>query len=855
MSENFGLKIGIEGEKEFKKALSDINQSFKVLGSEMNLVASQFDKQDRSVEAVTKRNQVLNKEIDTQKDKIGTLEKALENATSSFGENDRRTKAWAIQLNNAKAELNGMERELEQNNKALDKTANEFGDAEKQADQFGNELKKSARQADDAGSRFNNLTGVLKGIGVALGAAIAAIATAAVGAGKALVNMTVSSAAYADEVLTQAKVTGMSTERLQAYKYAAELVDTDLETLTSTMARNVRSMDSASKGTGTAADAYKKLGISVMDAHGNLRDGETVYWEAIDALGKISSETDRDALAMQIFGKSAQELNPLIAQGSAGMAALTEEAKKMGAVMSDDTLNALGKFDDSIQRLKSGGEAAKNMLGTVLLPQLQVLADSGVSLLGDFTKGLSDAGGDWYKISEVIGSTVGRLSDMLMENLPKLIQVGLDIVTSIGGAIIDNLPVIVDSAVQIFTTLLQALVEALPQITEGALQLILSISEGLIENLPRLIDAALQMVLTLASGIAEALPKLIPTLVQAIVYICQTLSENIGLLVQAALAIINGLAQGMLAALPVLIAALPAIITSLIDSLLSAIPQLIQAGITLLTALIGALPDIIATIVKAIPQIIDGVINAVIESLPLIIQAGIDLFLALIKALPEIILAIVGAIPQIVDGITSALIDNLPLIIEAGVTLFVALIENLPTIIIEIVKAIPKIVTGIVEAFSGMIGRLVEVGGNLIKGVWQGISDAGAWLWEKISGFFGGIVDSIKSFFGIHSPSTVFAGLGSFMAQGLGVGFENEMRKVSEQMQSSIPTDMQLSGTYNASARMGEGIVNGLAPLLMNSQGMSGPIVIQLVVGEKTLAQTLFDPLQAVAKQRGVAYG
>jgi phage-related minor tail protein len=115
MSDNFGLKIGIEGEKTFKQALSDINQSFKVLGSEMNLVASHFDKQDRSIEAITARNQVLNKEIDTQKEKIGTLEKALGNATSSFGENDRRTKAWAVQLNNAKAELNVMERELEQN--------------------------------------------------------------------------------------------------------------------------------------------------------------------------------------------------------------------------------------------------------------------------------------------------------------------------------------------------------------------------------------------------------------------------------------------------------------------------------------------------------------------------------------------------------------------------------------------------------------------------------------------------------------------------------------------------------------------------------------------------------------------
>ena len=114
MADNFGLKIGIEGEREFKNALREINQDFKVLGSEMNLVTSQFDKQDKSLQAVTARNEVLNKEIDAQKEKVTTLEAALKNAAESFGENDKRTKAWQVQLNNANADLNKMEKELEE---------------------------------------------------------------------------------------------------------------------------------------------------------------------------------------------------------------------------------------------------------------------------------------------------------------------------------------------------------------------------------------------------------------------------------------------------------------------------------------------------------------------------------------------------------------------------------------------------------------------------------------------------------------------------------------------------------------------------------------------------------------------
>ena len=155
MSDSFGFKLGIEGEREFKNALRDINQSFKVLGSEMNLVTSQFDKQDKSLQAVTARNEVLNKEIDEQKNKISTLEAALNNAAESFGENDKRTKAWQIQLNNANADLIKMERELENS------TAS--------AEDLGEELIRSGEAADDAGGRFDKMGGILKGIGVAMG--------------------------------------------------------------------------------------------------------------------------------------------------------------------------------------------------------------------------------------------------------------------------------------------------------------------------------------------------------------------------------------------------------------------------------------------------------------------------------------------------------------------------------------------------------------------------------------------------------------------------------------------------------------------------------------------------------------
>jgi len=181
MSDTFGLKIGVEGEKEFKESLREINQSFKVLASEMTLVASAFDKNDKSVQSLSARNSILNKEIDAQKDKISTLEKALSNATVSFGENDKRTQSWAIQLNKAKAELNGMERELTNNEKTMRDVSRGYDDAGRKLDEYGNEVEdasdktsifgevlKANLAADAIKVGLGALVGLIKEVGAAV---------------------------------------------------------------------------------------------------------------------------------------------------------------------------------------------------------------------------------------------------------------------------------------------------------------------------------------------------------------------------------------------------------------------------------------------------------------------------------------------------------------------------------------------------------------------------------------------------------------------------------------------------------------------------------------------------------------
>lgn len=642
-------------------------------------------------------------------------------------------------------------------------------------------------------------------------------------------------------------MTGIATDKLQEYMYAAELVDVSTDTLTKSMAKQIKSMKSATDGSKTMVAAYDALGVSVTDANGNLRDSDTVYWELIDALGAVENETERDALAMTILGKSAQELNPLIEAGSQRMQELGEEAQNAGYVLSNDMLAAYGALDDNLQYLKVNAEGAKNALGTVLLPVLTELSGAGVELLAEFTKGISDANGDIGKMSDVIGAVLPKALDAVMEYVPELLEVIASIVGALGQAIIDNLPVIVESASQIILSILGGLIAGLPQITEGALQLLLALVNGIVANLPMLIETAAQVIVTIATGIATALPTLIPTLVQVVTEMCQALVDNLPLVLDAALQLITGLAQGVLDALPVLIAALPEIINGIITFLLDSIPQIIETGIQLLTSLVAALPDIIKAIVEAIPKIIDGIVKAVLDSIPQIIQAGIDLLISLIQALPQIISTIVQAIPQIISGIVNALIGNIDKIIVAGVELFVALIENLPTIIVEIVKAVPQIIAGIVKAFGSLMYKIVEIGGNIVKGLWQGIQQLASWLWDKVSGWISSIWDGICDFFGIHSPSREMAWVGEMLVKGLAGSISDNgeeavkaaeamsadisdvMNGLAADMQTALPSDFSVNSTVDGPVG---GAMSGSISIYIDSMNVRDETDIQKIAQE-----------------------
>lgn len=406
---NIRTRFVAEGEKEYRQALGNINGSLNILNAESKRLQEQFKGNEDSLEALTATNKNLNKIVDELTKKQELQQEQLKKLTEAYGENDARTMRMAKAVKDTEAALLKQKRALEESKDAVENFGQEESEAEENTKDLGDAL-------NDIGGKFgislpkemtNTLNGMLKidtQTLVTIGT-FAALAAAVAEAEKALISLTIESAAYADEILTQSTVTGLSTEALQEYQYAAELVDVSLDTLTSSQTKMIRSMDAARRGSKEQAEAFDKLRIGVQNADGTLRDSQEVFGEAIDALGAISNETERDAIAMTIFGRSARDLNPLIKAGSDGLRELTQEAHNVGYVMGEEALDALGAVDDQLQRMNRSGEALKNQIAVGMAPAVENLMKKGTDLFVRLQEAAEGSG-----ILEVFGALLDVVS-------------------------------------------------------------------------------------------------------------------------------------------------------------------------------------------------------------------------------------------------------------------------------------------------------------------------------------------------------------------------------------------------------------------------------------------------------------
>lgn len=677
MAVDIGPKIGIDGEKEFRNQLTQVNQAVKTLGSEMKLVTAEFGRNAQSEEALTKKNDVLERTVLTLNDKLQIQQEMLKKSVEELGEADTTTMKWQQAVNETQAALAKSEREIKENTQAIEDLANgtdeagdEFADAGKQAASFGDVLK--ANVIGDV---------IIKGV--------EALANGVKKVGKAFKDAIVDSAAFADEMLTMSQTTGLSTDALQEYKYMSDLVDVDLNTITGALSKLTKNMSSAKKGTGATAEAFKKLGVEITKSDGSLRDNQNVFNAVLDALGGISNETERDAIAMQIFGKSAQDLLPMIIAGGDAVKAFAEEAHEMGYVLDESTLNSLGAVQESFDRIGLLTDSIKSNLATALAPIVEDLANKFIA----WSKSV-----DWDAVAQKVNEVAEAIQDFF------------SFVSENGDTII---------------------------------------------------------------------------------------------------AILAGIAAGFVAWN----------VVSMIMGLVEAIKafQLANEGATVAQAALNA-------IMAANPiGIIITALAALTAAIVVLWNTNEDFRNWCINAWNSIVTWIKTAVNDVVNWIKTAWSD----------------IQNF---------------------FKNIGDWFKDIGHRIVEGIWEGIKNAAEWLIGKLTGFVNDIVGGVKRILKIKSPSQVFAEIGGYMAQGLGVGWEKEIGSVAGNingsMASLLPDSMSNRGVIS-SLRSNTGDIRAAMADSVNALGMmggggSGDLAINVQIDGRTFYRATLQDFRLVQAQNPI---
>lgn len=362
----FKTKAETKGISEMQGKLRDLQKSLSDTKREEKALSKEVTNAEKEIAKINKQIAKTGQTTTEQEKDLARLNKVVREGKDAID-------ALKLKQSQLQTQINETNKKIEDERKALEQLSTSIADTKKYS------------------------TELVKEFG-----AIGAAATAAVAG---LFAFTRDSAQWADQLNTLSKTTGISTDELQKFAYASNLIDVSTETLTGSLTKLTRNMQSASEnGTSAAAKAFEQLNVSITDSSGQLRDRQQVFYEIIDALGRIENVTERDAVSMNIFGRSAQELNPLILGGAQTLKQLGDEAERAGLILDQTTLNGLNEFNDKIDLLKAKGTQIKNLAASEMTPALEGLLEVGDELLNEIKEMAKS--GELKKIAKEAGKLI-----------------------------------------------------------------------------------------------------------------------------------------------------------------------------------------------------------------------------------------------------------------------------------------------------------------------------------------------------------------------------------------------------------------------------------------------------------------
>ena len=518
------------------KSLSNVNGKIRDTQAQLKDVEKLLKLDPKNTELLAQKQRLLKDAVGQTKEKLDLLKQAREQANEALARGDE----------NAQRQLDALQREIietEDNLKSLTKEAEDFDE-------------KGGKHFEGAGEKLKNAFKTAAKVAVA---AIVAIAAAAVDMGKKLVQSANEVAEYGDNIDKMSQKLGISAEAYQEWDAVLQHSGTSIESLLPAM-KNLSTK--ARKG----SDAFKALGISQKEAANLSR--EALFNRTVTALQNVTDANKRAALAQELFGKSAQELGPLLNTSAAETQAMKDRVHELGGVMSDEAVRMSAKYRDSMQDMQTALDGMKRRFVSEFLPAITKVMN-GLTLL---FSGKSDDG----KISEGLDKFIETLNRMI----PKIVEAGGELILKLGESIVSQLPTLVPAAIKA----------------------VIEIVHGLLKQLPMVADAAVELILALADGLTEALPELLPAVVDVIIQIVDKLTEPDmqEKLIDAGIRLIGALLEGIARALPSLILGSNKITMNLVKGIIQAAPKILSSGFTLarklVEGLLQGLPSISQTV-------------------------------------------------------------------------------------------------------------------------------------------------------------------------------------------------------------------------------------------------------------------
>lgn len=652
-----GITIEFNGDTtKLDKALREVRNSTKGIDKELSQINKALKFNPKNTELLAQKQELL-------KQKIQQTEKSVKDLKNMQAQMDAKG------IDSSSEEYRALQREIIT--------------TESKLKHFQGELQKTAAQASkiyQVGDAFEATGKKIEGAGRAMAPISRAAGAVAAGLGA----VTYKAGAMADDLNTLSKQTGISTHDLQMYAAMADLVDVPVETLAKSQSRLKKSMLGASEG-GSQLKYFEQLGISVTDANGNLRDSNDVFQETIKALGQMENETERDAIAMAIFGKSANELNPLIEDAGATYEKVSAIMAEHGLEpVSQEELDKANEFKDAIDTIKLVFLQAVQIVGTKIAGYLVPLMEKVVDVAANIAEKI--AGLDGGALAKIMG-----ISGALAGLSPVLIAIGKGM-QLFGGHL---------KKISAFATKIPMLGKAF----------------GLLMNPVTLVVAAL-------AGLGLAINKVgfdnfVTTAQNAITSFAEQLPGIINTIVGKIVELVPVIFDGIVTAVQAIVALLPTLI-----------PTIVQGGIALFNGLVQAVSQIIPVLIQAVVSLIQTLVAALPTIIPTLLQGAIDLFMAFVQAIPVIVPQLISAVGQLII----ALVQALP-----------GLFTTLLTTVVGLFRGMWKSITGVFAGVGQWFQQKFSGAWQAVQKVFSGVGSFFSGVWRTITGVFTNIGTSVAS--------------------------------------------------------------------------------------------------------------